>query len=208
MVCIHTIYICIARQEFYTYHFGMNEKRPYKNPQYNLRIPQDLKDKLTLLADQNKRSLNQEIADRLDQSISLGENIANQVNTLSAALNLPSNDLIRIRCGDIGDTVSDLCENLLSLSNRNYELFEELIDSTNAIQKTFSREMEARAALDEEQRKNTALLDKILNLQMQLEKISKSQFSLDDISIEILGQKVKIVPRDENVKGSNDKKHS
>lgn len=46
----------------------MNDKRPYKNPQYNLRIPQDLKDTLTSAADENNRSLNQEIIARLQES--------------------------------------------------------------------------------------------------------------------------------------------
>lgn len=39
----------------------MAEKRPYKNPQFNLRIPEDLKEKIALRAKSNGRSLNAEI---------------------------------------------------------------------------------------------------------------------------------------------------
>lgn len=49
----------------------MTEKkqRPYKNPQINLRIPEELKIKIQEMADKNGRSMNSEIIDRLEKSL-------------------------------------------------------------------------------------------------------------------------------------------
>ena|GEM_PF-4716296 len=49
----------------------MTEKklRPYKNPQINLRIPQDLKDEIQKIADKSNRSMNAEIIEMLKFAI-------------------------------------------------------------------------------------------------------------------------------------------
>ncbi len=70
----------------------MNEKRPYKNPQYNLRIPQELKDKLTSCADENNRSLNQEIIDRLEHTLAAEEALTSAVKRLSFSQHIEEQD--------------------------------------------------------------------------------------------------------------------
>lgn len=46
----------------------MNNTRPYKHPQVNLRIPQELKDQVAIAASESGRSMNAEIVHRLEES--------------------------------------------------------------------------------------------------------------------------------------------
>lgn len=60
--------VCIVCQAASAYYLHMTDKRPYKNPQFNLRIPQELKDKIEVSSNDSGRSMNAEIAHRLEQS--------------------------------------------------------------------------------------------------------------------------------------------
>ncbi|MCX8581153.1 Arc family DNA-binding protein [Gilliamella sp. B3482] len=53
----------------------MNEKkaRPYKNPQINLRIPEELKNRIQRVANVNNRSMNAEIVNMLENSVKNAE---------------------------------------------------------------------------------------------------------------------------------------
>lgn len=69
LVCIHIDLLCIDCQQDCAYDFGMTDKRPYKNPQFNLRIPQDLKDSIEIEAKKNGRSMNAEIVYMLEKRL-------------------------------------------------------------------------------------------------------------------------------------------
>lgn len=69
----------------------MSEKRPrpYKHPQINLRIPEDLKEKVQKLADKNNRSMNAEIIHILEQYSSSDKRYSKQdvLEYINTALN-------------------------------------------------------------------------------------------------------------------------
>lgn len=50
----------------------MTKQRQYKHPQFNLRIPEDLKEAIEIAAKSNGRSMNAEIVARLEQSFYMG----------------------------------------------------------------------------------------------------------------------------------------
>lgn len=57
----------------------MTNQRPYRHPQFNLRIPRELKDKIEQLASEGGRSMNSEIIHRLEQSLS-GADLLHEIN--------------------------------------------------------------------------------------------------------------------------------
>lgn len=66
------IYRCLFPHLLETF---MNEKkaRPYKNPQINLRIPEELKNRIQRVANVNNRSMNAEIVNMLENSVKNAE---------------------------------------------------------------------------------------------------------------------------------------
>ncbi|WP_261865732.1 Arc family DNA-binding protein [Budvicia aquatica] len=51
----------------------MSDKRPYKHPQFNLRLPDYLKELISKRADLNRRSMNAEIVQILEDAVSRNE---------------------------------------------------------------------------------------------------------------------------------------
>ena len=57
--------------------------RPYKNPQVNLRLPEDLKQKIAALADKNGRSANAEMVAAIEAWVEMHDIPAEKALTLS-----------------------------------------------------------------------------------------------------------------------------
>ncbi|MBC8954541.1 Arc family DNA-binding protein [Xenorhabdus sp. PB62.4] len=86
-------------------------ERKYKNPQVNLRLPVELRDKVTKLAEVNGRSSNQEMVAAIEAWVSKNEvnldvsvtDVTNRVTVLEKEIGLTKNclnkDLVAQLCG-------------------------------------------------------------------------------------------------------------
>ena len=62
----------------------MTIQRAYKHPQFNLRIPQEIKEKIETSANKNGRSTNAEIVQRLEESLkpSVGSKVGKEISRI------------------------------------------------------------------------------------------------------------------------------